>query len=54
MKTKPKLGRPPKRPEDRARIVSTRLAAATITHCERVGGGSVSRGMRLILDAAAK
>lgn len=51
---KRKPGRPPKPEAERARLVSTKISPAAYAKCVEVGDGSASRGLRLIVEAAAK
>jgi hypothetical protein len=53
-KKKLKTGPKPRPAAELVRIYSTSLTPATADHCRKIGDGSVGRGMRTILDEAAK
>lgn len=50
---KPRRGRPPLSEHERRRTINATVGAATRVYLERIGGGSASRGMRLLADHAA-
>lgn len=53
-KPKSTAGRPALPEAERVSSVNTSISPATRTYLERIGGGSVSRGARLVLADAAR